>query len=225
MSNRFSKRSSQVNLICSTPNFEGGGFEVSVARGGWKTKGESLCASFEYFMNTTFAISTGGRILSGYTNPRAPCFPPRLEVFVTNENRDKVAKMVANLFNQTFEISSSPYLGNFAKSLFACLVQHHEAMQQSHGMDHIIVRNVIASAQKFGVTMAELSDWGNLVRDDFVMRNASRHSSGNSTTDYQVHFNTVSVLHRIKYFASNYTLTCFMNISSVTAKRDLESKG
>jgi hypothetical protein len=66
--------------------FEGGGLEIAIARGGWKTKGESLCALFEYFMDTTCSISIGGRILSGYTNPRAPCFPPRFSVFVNAEN-------------------------------------------------------------------------------------------------------------------------------------------
>ena len=52
-----------------------GGLEVAVARGGWKTKGESFCALLEYFLNSTTAISTAGRALCGYPNPRVPCFP------------------------------------------------------------------------------------------------------------------------------------------------------
>jgi hypothetical protein len=184
-------------LFCSI--FEGGGLEIAIARGGWKTKGESLCALFEYFMDTTCSISIGGRILSGYTYPRAPCFPPRFTVFVNAENEDKVKKMVANLFNQSFEITSSLYLANFAKTIFASLLQYHDEMQRCYGMDHIIVRNVIVSAQKFGITMTELAEWGNLVRDDFVMRNAARHPSGVFNMEYLVHFNTVSMFYTHSY--------------------------
>jgi hypothetical protein len=133
------------------------------------------------------------------TYPRAPCFPPRFTVFVNAENEDKVKKMVANLFNQSFEITSSLYLANFAKTIFAPLLQHHDEMQRCYGMDHIIVRNVIVSAQKFGITMTELAEWGNLVRDDFIMRNAARNPSGVFNMEYLVHFNTVSMFYTHSY--------------------------
>ena len=175
----------------------GGGLEVAVARGGWKTKGESLCALFEYFLNTTLAISTAGRVLSGYPNPRVPCFPPRFSVFVTAENKDKIMKMMSDLFDHSFQITGCQPLLNFAKTMFASLLQYHEVMQNTYGMDHIIVRTVIQSAKKFGTTMKELSEWGGLVRNDFNLRNAARSSIGSHAADYNVHFNTVRILNVI----------------------------
>ena len=58
--------------------------EVAIARGGWKAKSESLAALFEYFMNTTHAISIGGRVLAGFSNPRVRCFLPRISPFLTD---------------------------------------------------------------------------------------------------------------------------------------------
>lgn len=175
----------------------GGGLEVAVARGGWKTKGESLCALFEYFLNTTLAISIAGRVLSGYPNPRVPCFPPRFSVFVTAENKDKIMKMMSDLFDHSFQITGCEALLNFAKTMFASLLQYHEEMQNTYGMNHIIVRTVIQTAKKFGTTMKELREWGSLVRNDFNMRNAARSSIGSQAADYNVHFNTVRFLKMI----------------------------
>ena len=147
---------------------------------------------FEYFLNTTTAISTAGRALSGYPNPRVSCFPPRISVFVTADNKDKIMKMISELFDNSFQITRCEALQGFAKTLFASLVQYHDEMMNAYGMEHIIVRRVIQTAQKFGATMRELSEWGSLVRDDFNLRNAARSSTGSQAADYNVHFHTVS---------------------------------
>lgn len=76
----------RVGSLCEIVYAEGGGLEVAIARGGWKGKGESLSALFEYWMNTSFAISTAGRILAGHLNPRVKCYPPRLSVILSDEN-------------------------------------------------------------------------------------------------------------------------------------------
>ena len=172
-------------------NAEGGGFEVAVARGGWKAKGETICALFEYYMNTTLSINIAGRILSGFKNPRSPSYPPRFNSFVTSENKAKVMSMLGYLLDKRFHISVSPVLGSFAKVMFASLLQYHEPMQHTYGMDHIIVRYVIDSARKFNISNLELTEWGNLVRRDVALRNAARNSSGSQSTDYAVHCNTV----------------------------------
>ena len=72
--------------LCEIVYAEGAGLEVAIARGGWKAKGESLTALFEYFVNTAHAISIGGRVLAGFSNPRVRCFAPRITPFVTDEN-------------------------------------------------------------------------------------------------------------------------------------------
>ena len=152
---------------------------------------------FEYFLNTTTAISTAGRALCGHPNPRVSCFPPRISVFVTADNKDKIKKMISELFDNSFQITRCEALHGFAKTMFASLLQHHDEMQSTYGMEHIIVRRVIQTAQKFGTTMRELSEWGSLVRDDFNLRNAARSSSESQAADYNVHFNTVRSSHRL----------------------------
>lgn len=77
----------RAGSLCEIVYAEGGGLEVAIARGGWKGKGESLSALFEYLMNTNLSISIGGRILAGYLNPRVRCFPPRLSVVLSDENQ------------------------------------------------------------------------------------------------------------------------------------------
>ena len=185
--------------------------EVAVARGGWKTKGESLCALFEYFLNTTQAISTAGRALSGYPNPRSPCFPPRFSVFVTSDNKDKVMKMISDLFDNSFQISGCSALQNFAKTMFASLLQYHDEMQRNYGMDHIIIRAIVQSAKKFGVSMREITQWGDLVRNDFALRNSARSSFGSQASDYNVHFNTVRVCH-YAYILTDWRSNAVQNV-------------
>ena len=99
--------------------------------------------------------------------------------------------MIANLFNQSFEITLCPALRIFCKTLFASLLQYHEAMQHTYGMDHIIVKAVINSAVKFGVSFSELRKWGVTFREDFDMRNAARNRDDNNISNYIVNFNTV----------------------------------
>jgi hypothetical protein len=77
----------RAGSLCEIVYAEGGGLKIAIARGGWKGKGESLCALFEYLMNTCYAISIGGRILAAYLNPRVRCFPPRLSVVLTDKNQ------------------------------------------------------------------------------------------------------------------------------------------
>jgi hypothetical protein len=80
-------------------------------------------------------------------------------------------KMISNLFDHSFQITGCHALLNFAKTMFSSLQQYHEEMQNTYGMDHIIVRTVIQTAKKFGTTMKELSEWGSLERNDFHLRN------------------------------------------------------
>lgn len=101
--------------------------------------------------------------------------------------------MISDLFDQNFRITGCGALKNFAKTMFASLLHHHEEMQASYGMDHIIVRLFVLSARKFGITMREITDWGNSVRNDFRMRNSTRHLNQSQTADSGVHFYTVSV--------------------------------
>jgi hypothetical protein len=95
-------------------------------------------------------------------------------------------------------------------------------------MNHIIVRNVIVSAQMFGITMTELAEWENLVRDDFIMRNAAHHPSGVLNMEYLVHFNTC--LKRIPIVfqnnASNHDPSNIWSKYSLldTAKRGIKPK-
>lgn len=43
--------------------------------------------------------------------------------------------------------------------------------------------------------MREITQWGDLVRNDFALRNSARSSFGSQASDYNVHFNTVRVCH------------------------------
>lgn len=165
---------------------EGGGFEVAVARGGWKSKGESITALFEYYMCTTSSVSIAGRILSGYPNPRVGCFPPTFSAFVTSENKDQVMRMMSDLLDSRFMISTCPSLSMFAKTMMSSLLQYHEELIILYGSKHLIVRAVSESAQKFGITSSRLSEWGRLIREDFAMRNGGRCQPSSAAGDFNM---------------------------------------
>ena len=64
--------------------------------------------------------------------------------------------MISFLFNKTFDMSTSPTLGTFAKTMFASLLQYHEVMQRDYGINHIVVISLNDCAKMFGITMREL---------------------------------------------------------------------
>jgi hypothetical protein len=137
-------------------------------------------------MCTTSAVSTAGRILSGYSNPRIGCFPPRFSAFVTSENKDVVMRIMADLLDSRFMISACPELSMFAKTMMSSLLQYHDELITVYGSRHIIVRAVTESAKKFGISTAKISEWGRLVREDFAIRNSARSQPPNATGDFNM---------------------------------------
>ena len=109
-------------------------------------------------MCTTSAVSTAGRILSGYPNPRIGCYPPRFSAFVTSENKDVVMRIMSDLLDCRFMISACPELSMFAKTMMASLLQYHDEIITVYGSRHIIVRSVSEKAHKFGITSSRLSE-------------------------------------------------------------------
>ena len=147
-------------------------------------------------MCTTSAVSTAGRILSGYPNPRIGCFPPRFSAFVTSENKDVVMRMMADLLDSRFMISACPELSMFAKTMMSSLLQYHDELITVYGSRHIIVRAVSESAHKFGITNSRLSEWGRLVREDFAMRNGGRCQPPNAAGDFNMVCNLCTICNK-----------------------------
>jgi hypothetical protein len=83
-------------------------------------------------------------------------------------------KIVADLFDTAYCLTKNDTLLPFAKTMFASLLQYLNDVIRDCGTANTIISHIVKSSMKFGITLKVLIAWGNIVRDDFALRNASR---------------------------------------------------
>lgn len=97
-------------------------------------------------------------------------------------------KIIADLFDTAYSITKNAMLLPFAKIMFASLLQYLNDVIRDCGTANTVISHIVKSSLKFGITLKVLIDWGNIIRDDFSLRNAARVPC--TDNDYVAHVAT-----------------------------------
>lgn len=147
---------------------------TAVHRGAWDYPMASITTAMEYVTQTIETVSIAGKALAGWPDPTQDVFPPRCEPILTTLTKDGTNRLY-NLLNALFTNARcalmSSKLRPFAQSMFASLVMHLSEFIAKYGDRHVVIINLRDNADRVGVSMSTLQQWGDLVRADWKERN------------------------------------------------------
>ena len=147
----------------------------AIVRGNWDFAG--VCTIFDYLLQLNESLSVGLRALTGWSDTRRPCFPPRL-IFQNIENEGSVSNMMAVLFDISYALGEAvkqPLL----ETVFASLIMSLENTMSTYGANHCLVLRIVESAKFLHISdpLTTLLSWGKLIRADWELRNCLNTTS------------------------------------------------
>lgn len=147
----------------------------AIVRGNWDFAG--VCTIFDYLLQLNESLSVGLRALTGWSDTRRPCYPPRL-VFQYVENEGQVNNMMAVLFDISYSLGDAvkqPLL----ETVFASLIMSLENTMSIYGANHCLVLRIVESAKLLLIPdpLSTLLSWGTLIRADWELRNCLNTAS------------------------------------------------
>uniref|UniRef100_A0A7S3H495 Uncharacterized protein n=1 Tax=Spumella elongata TaxID=89044 RepID=A0A7S3H495_9STRA len=147
---------------------------VGTVRGGWGGQLAGVATILEYHMESDYTLSIGGKALAGWSDPKKPVFPPSCDAITATMSTEQVAhfhNFLRYLFNAVhFDIVNSP-LHPLAFCMWASFVQYLPQFIALCGRDHVVMVTLETANRKFGYTLTQLRQWGELVNTDWKLRN------------------------------------------------------
>ena len=135
-------------------------------------------SKFTYASVSLFIIPAA-MALSGYpshyytdsVNMKSPA-TPNLRLIMNDTN----SQLINNFMNHLFHVQEDYFkVGNKLRKLlecmFATMLMYHSQMIHKYGESHIISKSVMRSGREFLVNEKMLSEWGEIIRSDWVLRN------------------------------------------------------
>jgi hypothetical protein len=123
--------------------------------------------------------------LSGYpshyytdsVNTKSPA-TPNLNLIINDTN----SQLINNFMNHLFNVQENFFkVGNKLRKLlectFATMLMYHAPLINKYGESHIVNKSILRSGREFLVNGKMLLEWGELIRVDWVFRNAKAQSN------------------------------------------------
>ena len=146
----------------------------SIMRGGWDFKGES---QIFHYLTKKLHIAKAGKVLAGWSDAQVRVSAPSLDSFLTSENKDRVEELCKELFMGVGIPELQGQLKPFRNVMVASLLMYHEEVKEVLQDDALIVKTLNAAAIRCDIRLAELRDWGESVKTQFVLQNAANKAS------------------------------------------------
>lgn len=153
----------------------------AIARGGWNFKSESQ--AFGYFTQKKHVVA-GGLALAGFYNPNIKVHAPSLAAIGTDATTVAMLnKFSGELFNNVGVPELATTLKDYRDVLVASLLMYYEQVLASLGKDSPIIKTMRLAAINVGSDIATLAQWGEAVRDRYIVQNAANIGGGDGNAE------------------------------------------
>lgn len=150
-----------------------------IARGDWDWTGE--CQIFGYITNKMH-VAFAGKTLAAWKDPRQKVSSPRLDAIIHPDAKAKVLRLAFHLFLFSPNCLGDRLVG-FRDAMVAVLLMYFEDKCQDLGYNNIVVKVITNTANQCQIPLADIREWGKLIRQDFNLRNAHNQSETGTDTD------------------------------------------
>jgi hypothetical protein len=160
-------------FMCTYMHDKKGSWDKAVVRTGHEVK--DIHTSFHYLLGGSKTAIDAAKLVQGWTHPDDDkCLPATCDSFMTPENKELVIALVRKLFNQRWSILDS-HLNRFVMNMFAMLLKSLPERISEFGEGTLVNKILIRAAKTFKIKNPSetFQKWGNLIRSDFEIRNAS----------------------------------------------------
>ncbi|OYX41102.1 hypothetical protein B7Y94_05555 [Candidatus Saccharibacteria bacterium 32-49-12] len=151
------------------------GVVAAVHRGGWEYPVASVTTMLEYMVQSPETLALAGKALAGWPEPRHFVSPPRCDN-VTNTLTPAESIRFGNCISALFSNARCDLLHHlrpFAFTMFASLLMYLGSFIQKYGDKHIVIVNLVTTADRFQFSKATLIHWGQLIQQDWKDRNTN----------------------------------------------------
>jgi len=159
----------RVGAATDIASSQSGGIFHAIMRGGWDFSGE--CSIFEYIMGLDVTIAVGGKILSGYSNPRNKIYPPEC-VFINNGNREQVMALIETCYPLTYpEFGVDGCLFQFKLSVFATFLMRLPSFVSKYTAQHAVVCKFKHNMMRHHFTWNDIMQWSAAIEEEWLRLN------------------------------------------------------
>lgn len=165
--------------------------DAGVYRGHWaETQSSHPKNSDIYMEGCNELLKIAGLALSGYNDPRVHVNVPTCEAFLDamkESERQKFNNFLSNILSGPFDISSNQsHLQQFGYHLFASFMRWYPVFIEEYGFNHCTFNKLKTAMVTFDYTWEQLSEWSDLVRTDFLVKNGKIFGSTVNETNEDV---------------------------------------
>lgn len=121
-------------------------------------------------------LKIAGLALSGYEDTRVHVSAPTCEAFLQvmkEDERQKFSNFLSNITSGPFDISSNQsHLQQLGYHMFASFMRWYPLFTEQYGWNHCTFNKLKAAMVTFEYNWEQFSEWSDLVRRDFLVKNA-----------------------------------------------------
>ena len=147
--------------------------EVSL-RGGWYFT--DITKAYEYLIAEEYTVSLGGKVLAGWDKQQQKCAVPKCKFMsMMTEKKRKDFESFMTHFRYACNMPTK-----LVEVMCASVLKNLELFIKDYGSHHIIIRSLYNKAERCGISVNELLDYGKIVQDDYNDDNISNIICGKS---------------------------------------------
>ncbi len=148
---------------------------AAIGRGGWDCKADSLL--FQYLLTAGLMVDQAGKALANWHDPKMHVSAPTLEAFVTPANEDRVEAFCRELFGTSIIPNVNTEMKAVRDVLVASLLRYYDEVDKKS----LVSRTIVNAALRVGMTADHVKNWGQLVKNRFMVANAQNFGNNGGT--------------------------------------------